>query len=315
LGKYIVRRLLATIPVLIGITFITSAMVSLAPGDAVKLMLGSETANAANIERLQKELGLDRPWYEQYFHYMAGLLRGDMGRSIVYHRPAADQIKEKLGNTIVLAISSTVFALVVSIPLGVLAAAKRRSWIDYAATTLAMIGVSLPGFYLGLLMILFFGVKLGWLPIRGMGVTGAGLWAYLRHLIMPSITLGSALAAILTRLTRSSVLEALSQDYVRTARAKGVHEKVVLYKHALRNALLPVATTFGLQFGSLLGGAVITETIFSWPGIGMLAVNAVKQRDIPVIQGTTLVFALSFVIVTLAVDILYMLIDPRIRYE
>jgi peptide/nickel transport system permease protein len=315
LGKYIVRRLLATIPVLIGIAFITSAMVSLAPGDAVKLMLGSETANPANIERLQKELGLDRPWYEQYLRYMAGLLKGDMGRSIVYRRPAADQIKEKLGNTIVLAISSTIFALVVSVPLGVLAAAKRRSWIDYAATTLAMIGVSLPGFYLGLLMILFFGVRLGWLPIRGMGATDAGVWAYLRHLIMPSITLGSALAAILTRLTRSSVLEALSQDYVRTARAKGVHEKVVLYKHALRNALLPVATTFGLQFGSLLGGAVITETIFSWPGIGMLAVNAVKQRDIPVIQGTTLVFAVSFVLVTLAVDILYMLIDPRIRYE
>lgn len=315
MGKYIVRRLLATIPVLIGITFITSAMVSLAPGTAVKLMLGSETANAANVERLEKELGLDRPWYEQYLRYMKGLLKGDMGRSIVYHRPAADQIKEKLGNTVVLAVSSAIFALVVSIPLGVLAASKRRSWVDYAATTLAMIGVSLPGFYLGLLMILLFGVKLGWLPIRGMGATGAGLWAYLRHLIMPSITLGSGLAAILTRLTRSSVLEALSQDYVRTARAKGVNEKVVLYKHALRNALLPVATTFGLQFGSLLGGAVITETIFSWPGIGMLAVNAVKQRDIPVIQGTTLVFALGFVLVTLAVDILYMLIDPRIRYE
>ena len=315
MGKYIVRRLLAAIPVLIGITFITSAMVSLAPGDAVKLMLGSETANAANVERLQKELGLDRPWYEQYLRYMKGLLRGDMGRSITYHRPAADQIKEKLGNTVVLAISSAIFALLVSIPLGVLAASRRRSWIDYAATTLAMIGVSLPGFYLGLLMILLFGVRLGWLPIRGMGSTSSGLWAYLRHLIMPSITLGSALAAILTRLTRSSVLEALSQDYVRTARAKGVREKVVLYKHALRNALLPVATTFGLQFGSLLGGAVITETIFSWPGIGMLAVNAVKQRDIPVIQGTTLVFALGFVLVTLAVDILYMLIDPRIRYE
>lgn len=315
MGKYIVRRLLATIPVLIGITFVVFAMVSLAPGDAIKLMLGSETVNAANVERLQKELGLDRPWYEQYLRYMMGLLKGDMGRSIVYHRPAADQIKEKIGNTVVLAISSAVFALVVSIPLGVLAAAKRRSWVDYAATTLAMIGVSLPGFYLGLLMILLFGVRLGWLPIRGMGAAHAGLWAYLRHLIMPSITLGSALAAILTRLTRSSVLEALSQDYVRTARAKGVREKIVLYKHALRNALLPVATTFGLQFGSLLGGAVITETIFSWPGIGMLAVNAVKQRDIPVIQGTTLVFALSFVLVTLAVDILYMLIDPRIRYE
>ncbi|MEA4884211.1 MAG: ABC transporter permease [Clostridia bacterium] len=315
MARFIVRRLLATIPVVIGITFIVFAMVSFAPGDALKLMLGSETVNVENVERLRKELGLDRPWYEQYLSYMRGLLHGDMGRSIVYHRPAADQIRERFGNTAILAVSSTLFALAVSIPLGVLAAANRRSWVDYTATTLAMLGVSLPGFYLGILMIILFGVKLGWLPIRGIGATGAGVWAYVRHLIMPSITLGSGMAAILTRLTRSSVLEALSQDFVRTARAKGVHEQIVLYKHALRNALLPVATTFGMQFGALLGGAVITETIFSWPGIGMLAVNAVKQRDIPLIQGTTLVFALCFVLVTLAVDILYVFIDPRIRYE
>jgi len=315
LTRYIVRRLLATVPVIIGITFIVFALVSFAPGDPIELMLGSETVNPENAERLRRELGLDRPWYEQYLRYMRGLLRGDMGRSIVFNRPVAEQIGERFANTAILAASSAIFALLISIPLGVLAAAKRRTWIDYSATTLAMLGVSLPGFYLGLLMIIFFGVRLGWLPITGMGAAGSGAWEYIRHLIMPSITLGSGMAAILTRLTRSSVLESLSQDFVRTARAKGVHEKLVLYKHALRNALLPVTTTFGLQFGSLLGGAAITETIFSWPGIGMLAVNAVKQRDIPVIQGTTLVFALSFVLITLIVDIVYVLIDPRIRYE
>lgn len=313
--RYIIRRLLTTIPVLLGITFIVFAMVSLAPGNAINLMLGSESANAANIERIRAELGLDKPWYEQYWRYMKGLFTGDMGRSIVYRRPAADMIRERFSNTVILTVSSTLFALVISIPLGVAAAARRRSWIDYGATTLAMLGVSLPGFYLGLLLIILFGVNLGWLPIRGMASRSASLATYIRHLILPSITLGSGLAGILTRLTRSSVLEALSQDYVRTARAKGVHQQKVLYKHALRNALLPVATTFGMQFGSLLGGAAIIETIFSWPGVGMLAVNAVKARDIPLIQGTTLVFAISFVLITLVVDIVYVLIDPRIRYE
>jgi peptide/nickel transport system permease protein len=315
LTRYIIRRLLTTIPVLLGITFIVFAMVSLAPGDAINLMLGSESANVANIERLRAELGLDKPWYEQYWRYMKGLFTGDMGRSIVYRRPAADMIRERFANTVILTVSSMLFALAISIPLGVAAASRRRSWIDYGATTLAMLGVSLPGFYLGLLLIILFGVNLGWLPIRGMASRSASLATYIRHLILPSVTLGSGLAGILTRLTRSSVLEALSQDYVRTARAKGVHQRTVLYKHALRNAMLPVATTFGMQFGGLLGGAAIIETIFSWPGVGMLAVNAVKARDIPLIQGTTLVFALSFVLVTLVVDIVYVLIDPRIRYE
>ncbi|MGB4337649.1 MAG: ABC transporter permease [Bacillota bacterium] len=312
---YIVRRLLTTIPVLLGITFIVFAMVSLAPGDAISLMLGSETANVANVERLRRELGLDLPWYEQYLRYMKGLLTGDMGRSITYKRPVVDMIRERFNNTLILAASSTLFALVISLPLGIAAAYQRRSWIDYGASTLAMLGVSLPSFYLGLLLIIVFGLNLGWLPIRGMASRSASLGTYIRHLILPSVTLGSGLAGILTRLTRSSVLEALSQDYVRTARAKGVGERKVLYKHALRNALLPVTTTFGLQFGGLVGGAAIIETIFSWPGVGMLAVNAVKQRDIPLIQGTTLVFALGFVLVTLVVDILYVAIDPRIRYE
>jgi len=300
---------------LIGVTFIVFAMVSFAPGDPINLMLGSETANPENIEKLRVELGLDKPWYVQYADYMARLARGDLGRSITFRRPVATQIKERLPNTLILATASAVIALIIALPLGVIAAAKPQSVFDYVCSTLAIVGVSLPGFYLGLLLIIAFGLKLHWLPIRGMSGLDAGFLEFARHIVLPAITLGASMAGILTRLTRACVLETLAQDYIRTARAKGVAEKVVLYKHALRNALLPVVTTFGMQFGSLMGGAVITETIFSWPGLGMLAVNAVKQRDIPLIQGTVLVFAVGFVLVTLATDLLYIFIDPRIKYE
>jgi len=300
---------------LIGVTFIVFAMVSFAPGDPINLMLGSETANPENIEKLRVELGLDKPWYVQYADYMARLARGDLGRSITFRRPVATQIKERLPNTLILATASAVIALIIALPLGVIAAAKPQSVFDYVCSTLAIVGVSLPGFYLGLLLIIAFGLKLHWLPIRGMSGLDAGFLEFARHIVLPAITLGASMAGILTRLTRACVLETLAQDYIRTARAKGVAEKVVLYKHALRNALLPVVTTLGMQFGSLMGGAVITETIFSWPGLGMLAVNAVKQRDIPLIQGTVLVFAVGFVLVTLATDLLYIFIDPRIKYE
>lgn len=313
--KHIIRRLAVTVPVLIGVTFIVFAMVSFAPGDPINLMLGSETANPENIEKLRVELGLDKPWYVQYADYMARLARGDLGRSITFRRPVATQIKERLPNTLILATASAVIALIIALPLGVIAAAKPQSVFDYVCSTLAIVGVSLPGFYLGLLLIIAFGLKLHWLPIRGMSGLDAGFLEFARHIVLPAITLGASMAGILTRLTRACVLETLAQDYIRTARAKGVAEKVVLYKHALRNALLPVVTTFGMQFGSLMGGAVITETIFSWPGLGMLAVNAVKQRDIPLIQGTVLVFAVGFVLVTLATDLLYIFIDPRIKYE
>lgn len=313
--KHIIRRLAVTVPVLIGVTFIVFAMVSFAPGDPINLMLGSETANPENIEKLRVELGLDKPWYVQYADYMARLARGDLGRSITFRRPVATQIKERLPNTLILATASAVIALIIALPLGVIAAAKPQSVFDYVCSTLAIVGVSLPGFYLGLLLIIAFGLKLHWLPIRGMSGLDAGFLEFARHIVLPAITLGASMAGILTRLTRACVLETLAQDYIRTARAKGVAEKVVLYKHALRNALLPVVTTLGMQFGSLMGGAVITETIFSWPGLGMLAVNAVKQRDIPLIQGTVLVFAVGFVLVTLATDLLYIFIDPRIKYE
>ncbi|HNZ09719.1 MAG TPA: ABC transporter permease [Bacillota bacterium] len=315
MSKYLIRRILITIPVLFGITFIVFAMVSFAPGSAISLMLSNENVNVENVDKLRAELGLDLPWYEQYFRYMGKLLRGDMGRSIQYNRPVGEMIREKIGNTIILAMSSMLVAVVIAIPLGVIAAAKRRSVFDYLATGVALVGVSVPGFYLSLILIIVFGLKLGWLPIRGLPSYDVTFVKLVRHLTLPSITLGSMLAGVLTRLTRASVIEAMSQDYVRTARSKGLVEYKVLFKHALRNALLPVLTTIGMQFGSLLGGAVIIETIFSLPGLGMLSMNAVKFRDIPLIQGTVLVFAVSFVLVMLVVDMLYVLVDPRIRYE
>ncbi|HOS50621.1 MAG TPA: ABC transporter permease [Bacillota bacterium] len=315
MSKYLIRRILITIPVLFGITFIVFAMVSFAPGSAISLMLSNENVNVENVDKLRNELGFDLPWYEQYFRYMGKLLRGDMGRSIQYNRPVGEMIREKIGNTIILAMSSMLVAVVIAIPLGVIAAAKRRSVFDYLATGVALVGVSVPGFYLSLILIIVFGLKLGWLPIRGLPSYDVTFVKLVRHLTLPSITLGSMLAGVLTRLTRASVIEAMSQDYVRTARSKGLVEYKVLFKHALRNALLPVLTTIGMQFGSLLGGAVIIETIFSLPGLGMLSMNAVKFRDIPLIQGTVLVFAVSFVLVMLVVDMLYVLVDPRIRYE
>ncbi len=313
--RYISRRLLLAVPVLFGITFIVFALVSLTPGDAISLMLGSESANPANVERLRQELGLDQPWYVQYVDYMSRLLRGDLGRSITYGRPVADQIAQRFPNTLLLACSASLLAVGIGLPLGVLAAARRNTPVDHAATTGAILGVSLPNFWLGLVLLLAFGMRLRWLPIRGMGDLDRGLWHFVSHLILPSVTLGVALAALLTRLTRSSVLDVLGEDFIRTCRAKGLPGWVVLFKHTLRNALLPVLTALGMQFGTLLGGAVIVETIFSWPGMGSLAVTAIRQRDLPVIQGTVLVFALSFMVVTLVTDLLYALVDPRIRYE
>lgn len=314
MARYVARRLLLTVPVLLGISFVVFAMVSLAPGDAINIMLGSETANPANVERLRLELGLDRPWYVQYVDYMQRLLRGDLGQSFTYRRPVAEQIRERFPNTLLLTAGACVFALAVALPLGTAAAARRNGLVDFVSRMVAMLGVSLPSFYLGLLLIIWFGLELRWFPIRGIGNWEDGLWPFLRHLVLPSVTLGSSLAAFLTRLTRSALLETLAADYIRTARAKGLAELRVLFRHGLRNALLPVVTAFGLQFGALLGGAVVVETIFSWPGMGLLAVTAIRQRDIPVIQGTVLVFAVCFVVVTLIVDLLYAWIDPRIRY-
>lgn len=315
MGKYLLRRILTTIPVLIGISFIVFAMVSFVPGNSISLMLSNESVNVANVGKLKAELGLDKPWYSRFLLSMANLARGDLGRSMQFNRPVAEMIGEKIGNTFRLTALACLVALVISLPLGVLAAAKRRSIFDYLATAISLVGVSMPSFYLGLLLILLFGLKLHWLPVRGLPSYDATFLNQIRSLILPAITLGGALTGILTRLTRACMIESLGQDFARTARAKGQSEAGVLFLHALPNAFLPILTTIGMQFGSLLGGAVIIETIFSLPGLGLLAMNAVKFRDIPLIQGTVLVFAVCFVAVMLVVDILYVLVDPRIRYD
>lgn len=314
MANYLLRRLVTNIPVLLGISFITFALVTFAPGDAISLMLSGETVNVENVERLRSELGLDQPWYIQYQNYMLGLFRGDLGMSIGSRQPVGLQIAQRFPNTLLLTVSAMFIALLISLPAGVLSAARRNRLEDYGTMFLSMLGVAMPSFWLGLLLILAFGLELRWLPIRGMGSLEDGMWDFISHLILPAFTLGMSLAAILTRLTRNAMLDVLSEDYVRTAKAKGAKTLGVLFKHALRNAIMPVVTTAGLQFGALLGGAVIVETIFSWPGLGLLSINAIRERDLPMVQGSVLVFALSFMLVTLLVDVLYAFINPRIRY-
>lgn len=311
---YVVRRILGMIPVLVGITFLTFALVTFAPGDAIRIMLGSESVNVANVERLRRELGLDQPWYVQYVRYMGGVVRGDLGTSITSRQPVAAQIRQRFPNTLILTVASLTVALAIAIPLGVLAAARHNTVADYGAMGFAMLGVAMPNFWLGLVLLIVFGLELRWLPIRGMGPLDQGPWPFLSHLILPAVTLGTSLAAILTRLTRNTMLDTLEQDYVRTARSKGLRPDRVLFRHALRNALLPVVTTAGLQFGALLGGAIIIETIFSWPGLGLLSITAIRARDLPTMQGTVLVFAICFMLVMLVTDLLYAAINPRIRY-
>lgn len=313
--SYVMRRLLIAIPVLLGITFITFAVLNLTPGDPIRMMLATEKVTPDVADRLRAYYGLDQPWYVQYARYLGNLIRGDLGVSITSRTSIAASIARRLPNTILLAFSSMFLALLIAIPVGIISATRRNSLADYASLTAAMIGVSMPSYWLGLLLLLQFGLRWRILPIWGIGHMRDGLWDFISHLILPSVTLGTSLAALLTRLTRASILEVLSEDYVRTARAKGLRERIVLYKHALRNAIIPVITTAGLQLGYLLGGAVIVESIFSWPGLGRLTIQAIQKRDLPVIQAATLIFAVAFVIVTLLVDMLYVFIDPRIRYD
>ena len=314
--SYIIRRILIAIPVLLGITFITFALITFAPGDPISAMLmGNEHLSPDLADSLRDFYGLDQPWHVQYATYLGNLLQGNLGISIASRASIGDSIRAFLPNTMVLAFSSMLVALLIAIPVGIISATRRNSLFDYGSLTVAMFGVSMPSFWLGLMLMLLFGLRLRVLPVYGMGEWSNGLWDIISHLILPSFTLGAGMAAMLVRLTRASLLQVLSQDYIRTARSKGLRQSVVLYKHALRNGLLPVVTAAGLQFGRLLGGAFIVESIFSWPGMGKYALYAINVRDYPVIQATTLVFALSFIVVTLVVDISYTAIDPRIRYD
>lgn len=306
--KYILYRLVASVPVLIGVSLAVFFMLRLVPGDPVQLMfVGQAQPSPERIQEMRHQLGLDLPIHQQYIQYMGDLLQGDLGNSIRSRQPVAPQIVERLPNTLKLATAGLAFAMVIGLTTGILSATFRGTWIDRTSMVVAVAGISIPGFWLGMMIMLLFGVRLGWFP-----VSGAESW---RQLVMPAATLGITASAVLTRLTRASMLEALNQDYVRTARAKGVQEFFVVWRHALRNALIPIVTIIGLLVGGLLSGAFIIEAVFAYPGIGALAVNALQARDFPMIQGVVLFVAVVYVAVNIITDVIYGFIDPRIKYR
>jgi len=303
---YLLRRILIAVPTLLGVVLLVFLMVRLAPGDPAILLAG-EFATPETLEAIRTRYGLDRPLPEQFALYLGALLQGDLGESARSRRPVLEELKTYFPNTVVLATAAILVALATGIPLGILAALRQGSWLDLGVMVLALLGGSMPVFWFGLLAILIFSVELGWFPVAGKGT--------LAHLVLPAVTLGINATALLARMTRGTLVEVLSQDYIRTARAKGLAERVVIFKHALRNALIPVVTVAGLEFGSLLAGAVITETIFAWPGLGQLLVGSILSRDYPVVQGAVLLVAFTFTLVNLMVDLLYAWIDPRVRYD
>jgi ABC-type dipeptide/oligopeptide/nickel transport system permease component len=306
MSRRLLLRLLLALPALWLICTMVFLLVHIVPGDPVEQMLG-EGARLEDLTQLRHALGLDLPIGVQYGRYLGGVLRGDLGHSFRFQQPVLQVVLERYPATLELAVVALLVCAAISIPAGVVAAHRRGSSTDRTVSVLTLLGLSVPNFALGPVLILLFSVELGWLPVSGRGGVP--------HLVLPAITLGAALAAILTRMVRTSMIEELSSDYVRTARAKGLPERVVLFRHAFRNALIPVITILGLQFGTLLAGTIVTETIFSWPGIGRLAVQAIEARDYPLLQGCILVIAVSYVVVNLATDVVYALVDPRVRFE
>jgi len=298
------RRLLLLVPTVLGVLTLVVFLVHLIPGDPVEVMLG-ETASRADMSQLRADLGLDRPLGEQYARFLGGLARGDLGRSFFYRQPVLAVIGAALPATALLAAAALAVSLLIALPLGVLAAVRRGRIADRLALVGSLVVVSMPNFWLGPMLIILFSFRLGWLPVSGR--EGAA------SLVLPALTLGASLAAILVRMTRASMLDVLGEDYLRTARAKGVGERQVIARHALRNALLPVVTIVGLQFGALLSGAVITENVFAWPGVGTLLIQAITARDYPLVQGCVLVISLCYVAVNFLTDVLYAVIDPRVR--
>jgi peptide/nickel transport system permease protein len=310
MGRYIGIRLLYTIPVIWLVVSVVFLLIHLVPGDPVQQMLG-EGAASADIEATRHAYGLDVPIGKQYANYWRGVLHGDLGKSIRLQQPVASLIKDAYPSTLLLTFASLAVALVLAIPAGVRSARRRNRWDDRTLSFVSLLGLSFPNFALGPILILFFAIGLGLLPVSGTALWAKpGSWTYL---ILPSIAMGGSLAAILTRMVRTSMLEELSQDYIRTARAKGLDEHTVVYRHALRNALIPVITVVGLQFGALLAGAIVTETIFSWKGIGRLTVSAISNRDYYLVQGCILAIGLTYVAVNFLTDIVYSVVNPRIR--
>lgn len=326
MAVFIARRLFALVPILLGVSTVVFFILHLTPGDPAQMMLGDFATREA-VEKLREEMGLNRPLYVQYGLFVADIAQGDLGRSITQRQPVRVLIGQRLAATAELALVAICIALLIGVTLGILAAVNRGGIVDYLITTFSLIGVSAPVFYIGLLFILFFSLQLELFPVSGRGgallpalgqlFTGDAqpLLRSLRHLFLPALALGLSFSALLTRMTRATMLEVLQQDYIRTARAKGLSSRFVTVKHALRNAGIPLLTIIGLQFSALLGGSVLTETVFAWPGLGRLAVDAIFARDFPLVQGTVLTVAVIFVLMNLVVDTLYGLIDPRVSYS
>jgi ABC-type dipeptide/oligopeptide/nickel transport system permease component len=332
--KYIIKRLLMLIPVLLGVSLFVFIIMHVFTGDPASLILG-EHGTKAQMEALRQEMGLKDPIYVQFGRFLWQLLHGDLGRSLMTKRPVIDDLLSQFPATIELAFFSLAIASVVGIVIGVISAVKRYSFFDYVSMIGALLGVSMPIFWLGLILIIIFSVNLHWLPVAGRVDIGMeptaithfylvdsiltgnwdAFWSALRHLILPGIALAAYSMAIIARMTRSTMLEVVKQDYIRTAHAKGLDERTVVFHHALKNALIPIVTVIGLQFGFLLGGAVLTETVFSWPGIGSLTTNAILASDFPLVQGSVILVAVVFVIVNLLVDLFYAYLDPRIHYS
>ena len=306
MGAYIRRRLIQSVVVVWGVSVLVFFLLRLAPGDPVSLLL-VESASPEQVAAAKVKWGLDKPIPVQYAVFLGRALRGDLGDSLFFQQPAIEVLMERMPATLQLSAAALLFSLSVAIPIGMLSALKRDSFWDYLGTGLAMLGQAIPPYWLGIMLILVFSVALGWFPTSGRGT--------LSHLVLPAITLGSVLMALVTRLVRSGMLDVLGEDYVRTARAKGLRERSVIVRHALRNILIPLVTVIGLQLGALFGGAVITESIFAWPGVGRLALQSINARDYPMVQASVLVISVVYVFLNLAVDLLYVYLDPRIRYS
>ena len=303
------KRILTALPVLWVVVTVVFLLIHIVPGDPIVQMLG-DGASATDISALRHSLGFDAPLHTQYLRYMIGLLHGDLGRSLRLHDSVLHLILQRYPYTLALTLAATVLGTLLAVPAGVASAQRRNRWPDRTLGVVSLFGLSFPNFALGPILIVVFAIALGWLPVSGAGVGVAGFFT---HLILPAVTLGLGMAAILTRMVRTSMLEELSQDYIRTARAKGLTENQVVYRHALRNALIPILTVVGLQFGSLLAGAIVTETIFSWPGIGRLTLSAISNRDYALVQGCILAVGLTYVAVNLLTDVAYTIANPRMR--
>lgn len=314
LKSYILKRIFSLIPVLIVVSVVVFMIIHITPGDPAAVMLGPE-ASQKDVEQLRQDLGLNAPVVEQYFHWVGGVFQGNLGDSFFMKKPVTTAILEHLGPTLSLAVLAEITAMIIALPLGIMAARKRGTVTDQSFMGLSLLGISIPHFLLGLFLIIVFAVNLRWLPVAGYQPLSAGFWEHLKYLIMPAIALGTGQAALISRMTRSSMVETLNLNFIKTARAKGLHERMVIYKHTLRNAFIPILTVLGQSFGALVAGAAVTEMVFNIPGIGQLIINSVERRDYTVIQGTVLMVTLVYVFINLFVDLLYGVIDPRVRLK